>query len=85
MSNPSLESLGDFIFSWMLLGPFPEFSVVDGLRPSDPKDSSRAGVHECLNLLLRRGRGSLCFSSIQENSFYCSAKDPNFDVDGQDR
>ena len=35
VSNPSPAPLEDFIFCWLLLGPFPEFSVADGLRPSD--------------------------------------------------
>ena len=42
--SPSPASLEDVIFCWLLLGPFPEFSVADGLRPSDPKDSSTASV-----------------------------------------
>ena len=40
-----------WIFCWLLLGPFLEFSVADGLKPSDPKASSKAGVDECLDLL----------------------------------
>ena len=40
VASPSPTSLEDFIFCWMLLGPFPEYSDGDGLRPSDPKDSS---------------------------------------------
>ena len=29
---------------------FPEFSVADGLGPSDRRESSTAGVDECLDL-----------------------------------
>ena len=36
------------IFCWLLLGPFPELYVADGPRTSYPKDSSKAGVDECL-------------------------------------
>ena len=43
VSNPSPASLDDFIFCWLLLGPLPKFSVADGPRTSDPKDSSEAG------------------------------------------
>ena len=50
-SNPYPASLEDFIFFWLSLSPFPEFSVVDGRRPSDPKDSAKAGVDEYLDLL----------------------------------
>ena len=46
VSSPPLASLEDLILYWLLLGPFPEFSVADGVRPSDPKDSSMAGVDE---------------------------------------
>ena len=75
VSNPSPASLEDFIFCWLLLGPFPEFSVADGLGPSDPKDSSKAGVDECLDLLQCRGGGSPCFSSIQQDRFHWGVKD----------
>ena len=34
-----------------MLGPYAEFSVTDGLRPSDPNDFSEATVAECLDLL----------------------------------
>ena len=44
MSNPSTASLEDLIFCWLLVGPFPEFSIADGLRPSGWKYSSEAGV-----------------------------------------
>ena len=64
---------------------FPECSVADGLRPSDPKNYSKAGVDECLDLLLCRSRGSTCFGYIQQDRFYCCVKDPDFDVDGQVR
>ena len=84
VSKPSPVSLEDFIFCWLLLGPFPEFSVADGLRPSDPKDSSETGVDECLDLLQCRSRSSPCFSSIQKDRF-CNTKDPDFDVDCQVR
>ena len=72
VSNLSPASLKAFIFYWLFLGPFPEFSVADGLRPLDPKDSSKAGVDECVDLLQCRSRGSLCFSSIQHDRFYCA-------------
>ena len=38
VSNLSQAPLEDVIFCWLLLGPFSEFSVAGGLRPSDPKD-----------------------------------------------
>ena len=41
----------------------PGFSVVDGLRPAGPKESSEAGVDECLNLLQCRNRCSPCWVS----------------------
>ena len=59
------------------------FSVTDGLRPSDLKDSSEAGVDGCLNQC--HSRGSLCFSSIQQDRLYRGVKDPDFDVNGQVR
>ena len=43
VSNPFPASLEDFTLCWLLLDPFPEFSVADGLRPSNPKDSAKAG------------------------------------------
>ena len=43
VSSPSSASLEDLIFCW-LFGPFPELSVVEGLRPSDPKKSFKAVV-----------------------------------------
>ena len=85
VSNPSPASVEDFIFCCLLLGPFPELSVADGLRPSDPKDSSEAGVDECLDLLQCRSHDSPCFSSVQQDRFYCGVKDPDFDVDGRVR
>ena len=84
VSNPSPASLEDRIFCWLLLGPFPEFSAPYSLRPSDPKDFSKAGVDECLDLQCR-SRVSPCFGSIQRYRFYCGAKDPDFVVDGQVR
>ena len=78
-------SLEDFIFCWLLLGLFPEFSVADSLRSLDLKDSSKAGVDEFLDLLQCGSRGSPCFSSIQQNRFYCGVKVPDFDVAGQVR
>ena len=51
VSSPSPVSLVDFIFCWLLSDPFPEFSVAEGLRPSDPKDSSNEGVDEYLDLI----------------------------------
>ena len=85
MPYPSPASVEDFILCWLLLGLFPEFSVADGLKPSDPKDSSKAGVDECLRLLQCCSRGSPCFSSIQQDRFDCGVKYPDFDVDGQVR
>ena len=85
VSNPSTPSLEDFIFCCLLLGPFPELSVADGFRPSDPKDSSKAGVDECLDLLQCCSHGSPCFISIQQDRFYCGVKDHDFDADGQVR
>ena len=85
MSNLSPASFKDLIFSWLLLGPFSEFSVADGVRPLDPKDSSKADVDECLNLLSCHSHGSPCFSSLQLNRFYCGVRDPDFNVDGQVR
>ena len=67
----SPASLGDFIFCCLLLGPFPQSSVAGGLRRWDPKDSSKAGVDGCLELLHCHSRGSTCFSSIQQHRFYC--------------
>ena len=58
MSSPCPASLEDRIFCWLLLGPFPEFSAADGLRSLDPKDSSKVGVDECLDLFQCRSRGS---------------------------
>ena len=85
VSNLYPVSLEEFIFCWLLLGLFPQFSVADGLRPSDLKDSSEAGVDECLDLLLCHSCGSPRFSSIQQDRFHCGVTDPDFDVDGQDR
>ena len=82
VSNSSPASVEDFIFCWLLLGPLPEFPVADGLRPLDLKDSSRAGIDECLDLLQCRSRGYPCFSSLQQDRFYCGVKDSDFDVDG---
>ena len=82
VSIPSPASLEDLIFCWLLVGPFPEFSVADGLRPSD---SFKAGVDECLDFLQCRGHSFPCFSSIQQGRFYCGVKDPDLYVDGQDR
>ena len=65
VSNPSPASLEDFIFCRLLLGPFPEFFVADGLRPSNLEESSKAGVDECLDLLQCWSCGSPCFSSMQ--------------------
>ena len=50
VSTPSPASLEDFIFCWLLLGPFPEFSFADDLRPSDNNNNnnkriSRAPFH----------------------------------------
>ena len=84
-SNPSPASVEDFIFCWLLLGPFPEFSVADGLRSSDPKGSSKAGVDKCLDLLHCRSYDSPCFSSVQQDRFYCGVKDTDFDVNDQVR
>ena len=85
VSNPSQASLEDFSVCWLLFGLFREFSVADGLSPWDPKDSSKESVDDCLDLLQCRSRGSPCFSSIQQDRFYCCVKDPDFDVDGQVR
>ena len=84
VSDPSPVSLEDFIFCW-LFGLFPEFSVANGLRSSDPKDSSMAGVDECLDLPQCRSHGSPCFSSLQQDRCYCGVTDPDFDVDGRFR
>ena len=46
VSNPYPASLEDLICC-LLLGPFPDFSVADGLKPSDPKESSKEGIDEC--------------------------------------
>ena len=51
VSSPLSASVENFIFCLLLLSLFPEFSVADGLRPSDAKESSKAGVDECLDLL----------------------------------
>ena len=59
----------DLIFCWWLLGPFPQFSVADGLRASD-QDSSKAGVNECLDPLQCCSHSSSCFSSIKQGRFY---------------
>ena len=67
----------------LLPGPFPQFSAADGLRPSNPKDSSEAGVDECLNLLWCRNRVSPYFSAIEQGRLYSGAEDPVFDVAGQ--
>ena len=34
-----------------MLGPFSEFSVAEGPRPSDSKDSFKAGVDDCFDFL----------------------------------
>ena len=70
-------------FAACCLVRFQTSSVADGLRPSDLKDSSKAGVDECLGLLQCCSHGFPCFSSIQQDRFYCGIKDPDFDVDGQ--
>ena len=49
VSNPSPTSLEHFIFCWLLLVPFPEFSVVDGLSPSSSSSSSAFDVMTVLN------------------------------------
>ena len=36
--NPPPASREDFSFCWLLLGPFPEFSVADGLWPSGAEE-----------------------------------------------
>ena len=82
VSNPSPASLEDFISCWLLLGLCPEFSVADGARPLDQKDSSKAGVDECLDCLQCRSRGSPCISAIQQDMFCCGVEDPDFDVEG---
>ena len=74
-SNPSPATLEDFIFCWLLLGPFSEFPVAGGLRPSAPKDSSMTGVDECLNLLQCRSCGFPCFCSIQLDKFCYGVED----------
>ena len=51
VSSPSKASSGDLIFCWLLLGPFPELPVDEGLKPSDPKDFLETGAGECLNVL----------------------------------
>ena len=69
VSNPSPASLKDFIFCWLLLGSFPKFPAADGLRSADPKDSSETGADECLKAFQCRNRGSLCFSSTEQDRF----------------
>ena len=66
-----------------VFGGFHLLLVADGLRPTGPKDSSKAGVDECLDLLQCRNRGSPYFSSMQQDSLYSGVKDSDFDVDGQ--
>ena len=83
--NSSPMSLVDLIFCWLLLGPFPEFSVADGLRSLEPNYSSKVGVDECRDILQCRSRGSPCFSSIQQFKFYGGVADFNFDVYGHVR
>ena len=71
----------DPIFYWLFLGPFPQFSVPDGLRLSYLKDSFKAGVDECPDLLQCHSCGAPYFSSIQQERF--CAEDPVFDGHGQ--
>ena len=74
----------------LLLGLFPEVSITDGLRPSDPKDSSKACVDDCLGLLQCRSHAAMVLHALAPHSRTCftvvtGAIDPAFDVDGQDR
>ena len=76
VSDPSPGSLEDFIFCWLLLGPFPEFSVAGGLRPSDSKDyQSQVLMNVWIFSVAALVPG---FSSIQQGRFYCGVKDPDF-------
>ena len=52
---------------------------------SDPKNYPKADIDECPDLLRCCSHGSLCFSSIQQDRFYCGVRDPDFDVNGQVR
>ena len=56
VSSSSPASLSGGIFCsvghWLFFGPLPEIPVVDRtVKPEDPKESSVAGVDECLNVL----------------------------------
>ena len=48
----------------LLLDPFPQFSVVDGVGPSGPMDSFKEDTDECMDLQCC-SRGFSYFSSIQ--------------------
>ena len=91
VSRPSPASLEDLIFAGCCLagvfsiGLFQEFSVAYDFRLSVPKDSSKESVDECLDLLHCHSPGSSCFSSMQQDRFYCCVEDPDFDADGQVR
>ena len=63
----------------MLLGPFPEFSVAYGLRPSDPKDSSKASVDVWI-LFSVAGVVLHVSAPYGRTGFTVALKDPDFDV-----
>ena len=46
MAYPSPTPFEDLFLSWFLVGMFPQFVVVDGVRPADLEDSSQTGVDE---------------------------------------
>ena len=65
----------DLIYCWLLLDPFPEFYVANGLT-----DSYKAGVDECLDLLRCRSCASPPFHSNQQDRFHSGVKDPDDQV-----
>ena len=80
--SPSPGSLQDLIFRWLLLDQsISRFPVADVLRPAHPKDSPKAGVDECLSLILCRCGGSPCFSSIKQDRFYSGVENTDLDDD----
>ena len=60
-------------------------SLHSSLLLVNAKDSFKAGVDDCLDLLQHHSRGSPCFSPVQQDMFHCGVDDSNVDVDGQAR
>ena len=51
-SNLCPASLEEFIFCWLLLVPFSEFSGVDNLKPENQTNPCKAGADECPDFFL---------------------------------